>query len=79
MVNNLQKSTHSTFAPYLQHKGNTPDEQFQLNQAAMQKLQQWLEEDLSEEEIQQRENYFESFKEIVDSTRPAGHKLYTPE
>jgi hypothetical protein len=79
LVNHLYKNTNFTFAPYLKHKGNTPDEQRQLNQAVMEKRQQWLEEDLSEEETQRREKHFERFKQIVDSNRPAGHKLYNAE
>lgn len=46
---------------------------------AMELLRGWLEEEVTEEESKQRESYFESFKEIVDSGRLPGHKLYSQE
>ena len=65
--------------PYLQHMGQTPEEQLQKNHAAMQILKKWIEEEISEEESIQREKYFDSFKEIVDNERLPGHKIYSQE
>lgn len=59
--------------------GRTKEEQLQKNQSAMELLRGWLEEEVTEEESKQRESYFESFKEIVDSGRLSGHKLYSQE
>lgn len=69
----------SSLTPFLKHRGKTAAEQFQKNQAAMKLLKGWIEEEVTEEESKQRENYFESFKEIVDSARMPGHKLYSKE
>ncbi|MCL1467293.1 MULTISPECIES: hypothetical protein [Argonema] len=69
----------SSLTPFLKHRGKTEAEQFQKNQAAMKLLKSWIEEEVTEEESKQRESYFESFKEIVDSARMPGHKLYNKE
>jgi hypothetical protein len=69
----------NSLTSFLKHKGKTEAEQLQKNQAAMQLLKTWLEEEITEEESKQRESYFESFKEIVDSARMPGHKLYSQE
>ncbi len=69
----------NSLTPFLKHKGKTEAEQLQKNQAAMQLLKTWLEEEVTEEESKQRESYFESFKKIVDSARIPGHKLYSKE
>jgi predicted RNase H-like HicB family nuclease len=65
--------------PYLHHMGQTPEEQLQKNHAAIQILKKWIEEEISEEESIQREDYFDSFKEIVDSGRLPGDKIYSQE
>ena len=43
----------------------------------MKLLKGWIEEEVSEEELKDREKYFDSFKEIVDNERPLGYKLYS--
>ena len=69
----------SSLTPFLKHRGKTEAEQLQKNLAAMKLLKSWIEEEVTEEESKQRESYFESFKEIVDSARMPGHKLYSKE
>jgi len=69
----------SSLTPFLKHRGKTEAEQLQKNLAAMKLLKGWIEEEITEEESKQRESYFESFKEIVDSARMPGHKLYSKE
>lgn len=59
--------------------GLTKEEQLQKNQSAMELLRGWLEEEVTKEELKQRESYFESFKEIVDSGRLPERKLYPQE
>jgi len=65
------------FAPYLKHKGETPEEQLRLNQPALALLKKWLEEEITESETIARERQWEMFKETIDSFRPQGHKLYS--
>ena len=69
----------NSLTPFLKHRGKTEAEQLQKNLAAMKLLKGWIEEEVTEEESKQRESYFESFKEIVDSARMPGHKLYSKE
>ena len=49
----------------------------------MEKLKKWIEkskaEEISEEEAKEREEYWEEFKNNIDSFRPKGHKLYSEE
>lgn len=78
MAKQFQKTSES-LKPFLRHMGRTPEEQLQKNQAAMKLLKGWIEEEISEEESKHREIYFNSFKEIVDSERLPGHKLYSKE
>ncbi|MDZ7959976.1 MAG: hypothetical protein RMY34_19180 [Aulosira sp. DedQUE10] len=65
--------------PFLQNMGKTTEEQLRINQAAMQLLKKWLEEEVSEEDSIQRQKYCESFKQIVDNERLPGQKLYSQE
>lgn len=73
------KTLKNSLAPFLKHRGQTVEEQLQKNQSAMQLLRGWIEEKVSEEELKQRESYFEDFKEIVDNERMPEHKLYSKE
>ncbi|MGK7873579.1 MAG: hypothetical protein AB4426_09795 [Xenococcaceae cyanobacterium] len=79
MSDTTQTPIQSHFAPYLKHRGRTPEEQLRLNQPAMEWLKKQMEEELTEEEAREAEEFFERFKEIVDSFRPPGHKLYSEE
>ena len=78
IIKRLKKRKNSS-TPFLKHKGQTPEEQLQKNQPAMQLLRGWLEEEVSQEESKQRESYFESFKKIVDNERTPESKLYSKE
>ncbi|MFL9453216.1 MULTISPECIES: hypothetical protein [Nostocales] len=42
-------------------------------------LKSWIEEEVSEEKVKERERFFETFKEIIDNERPSGYKLYSKE
>jgi hypothetical protein len=79
MLDRLESSPKISVNPILKYMGRTKEEQLQKNQSAMELLRGWLEEEVIEEESKQRESYFESFKEIVDSGRLPGHKLYSQE
>ena len=63
----------------LKHKGLTTAEQIEKNQPALALLTKWLEEKVSEEEAEKRENYWKSVQEIIDEERPSGFKLYSQE
>lgn len=65
------------FTPYLKHQGRTIEEQLRLNQPAMEWLKKQIEEKVPETELQTRQRNLEKFKEIIDSFRPLGHKLYS--
>lgn len=71
------------FAPYMKHYGRTPEEQLEKNKPLMKKLKKWIEEskaeEITEEEAQARKEHWEEVKQIIDSFRPEGHKLYTEE
>lgn len=57
----------------------SPAEQLERNQAIQTVLRQWLDENLTPEEATTRAALWEDFKQIVDSSRETGHKLYSPE
>jgi hypothetical protein len=57
----------------------SPSEQLERNQAIQSVLRQWLDEELTPEELTQRAQLWEDFKQIVDSSRESGSKLYSPE
>jgi hypothetical protein len=79
MLEPLDGNLENDLIPFLKHKGRTPEEQLQKNQAALELIRGWLSEEVTEEEAKEREIYFEYFQEIVDSTRLPGHKLYSEE
>ncbi len=57
----------------------TSDEQLKKNQAIQSVLRQWLDEDVTSEELNEKAQFWEEFKEIIDSNRESGCKLYSPE
>jgi hypothetical protein len=57
----------------------TPAEQLAKNKAGQAILRQWLDEKLTPEELNERKQLWEEFKEIIDSNRESGCKLYSPE
>ncbi len=71
------------FATYMKHYRQTPEEQLEKNKPLLKKLKKWIEESkiekISEEEAQARKEHWEEVKQIIDSFRPEGHKLYTEE
>ncbi|GFZ93036.1 hypothetical protein [Okeania sp. KiyG1] len=71
------KENPNNFAPYLKHQGRTIEEQLRLNQPVMEWLKKQIEEKVTETEIQTRKENLEKFKQILDSFRPLGHKLYS--
>ncbi|MBR8833883.1 MAG: hypothetical protein DSM106950_07530 [Stigonema ocellatum SAG 48.90 = DSM 106950] len=73
------KKGKNSLAPFLKHMGQTAEEQLQKNQSAMNLLKEWIEEEVSQEEFKNREIFFDSFKEIIDSERLPDHKLYSKE
>ncbi len=77
--NNPNQPKKPHFAGYLKFKGRTVEEQIRLNQPAMRWLEQRFAEKVSDEEAKIRHEGWERFKEIVDSFRPEGHKLYSKE
>lgn len=81
MSNSQPVDNQSTFAPYLKHLGKTPAEQLEKNKPLMDWLKKQLEEgeELTESEKLARERQWEEFKELVDSFRASGHKLYSDE
>ena len=82
----MTQQTHKPsgiFEPYMKHYGRTPEEQLEKNKPLMEKLKKWIEkskaEEISEEQAKEREEYWEEFKNNIDSFRPEGHKLYSEE
>ena len=67
------------FFPNLKHKGETQTEQLEKNRPAMELLKKWLQEEVIEEESCEREEYWDTVKELIDWERPTGFKLYTEE
>ncbi|BAZ09905.1 hypothetical protein NIES4071_17190 [Calothrix sp. NIES-4071] len=55
------------------------EEQLRRNVPRMVALEKYMErnKNMSDEEAQQRQEFFESFKQTVDAERPAGQKLYS--
>jgi hypothetical protein len=54
-------------------------EQLERNQKIQTLLRQWLDEESTPEESTERSQLWEDFKQIVDSDRESGRKLYSPE
>ena len=75
--------TQGSLAPYMKHYGQTLEEQLEKNKPLMEKLKKWIEanqaEEITAEEFKARQEYWENFKQNIDSFRPKGHKLYTEE
>jgi hypothetical protein len=68
-----------TQAKYQTALGRTPAEQLAKNKASQVLLRQWLDEEVTSEELSERKQFWEEFKEIIDSNRESGCKLYSPE
>ena len=57
----------------------TTSEQLQKNLASKAILRQWLDEEVTPEDLNERKQFWEEFKGIIDSTKESGCKLYSPE
>jgi hypothetical protein len=57
----------------------TTSEQLAKNKASQTILRQWLDEEVTPEDLNERKQFWEEFKEIIDSNRESGCKLYSPE
>lgn len=80
MTPQIQQQT-GIFEPYMKHYGRTPEEQLEKNKPLMEWLEKKIKEaqNLTEEEIQSRKDYWEQVKQNIDSFRPKGHKLFSEE
>lgn len=83
MTKPTQTHPKGIFNSYLKHYGQTREEQLEKNKPLMERLKKWIEkteaEEITEEEAKARQQQWEEFKQIIDSFRPTGHKLYTEE
>jgi hypothetical protein len=68
-----------TQAQYQTALDRTPAEQLAKNKASQSVLRQWLDEEVTPEDLNERKQFWEEFKEIIDSNRESGCKLYSPE
>ncbi len=68
-----------TQAKYQIDLDRTPAEQLAKNKVSQAILRQWLDEEVTPEELNERKQLWEEFKEIMDSNRESGCKLYSPE
>jgi hypothetical protein len=68
---------NNSFAPYMKHFGQTPEEQLEKNKPLMEWLKQEMEKEVTPEEAEENAKYWEEVKEIIDSYRPSGYKLFS--
>lgn len=69
----------SSLLPYMTNLGCTREEQIQKNQKALTLIQSWMNEEVSEEELQKSRETWERVKKIIDEQRPPGQKLFSQE
>ena len=69
----------NSLASVLKNVGQTSEEQWQKNQAAIELIRGWLAEEITERESKERELNLERLKETIDNERPPGHKLFSKE
>ena len=74
----LSKSQSQTISlkPFLSHHGETTDEQIERNQAAIELLKDWLSEEVSDRELEERKSYLAMLKQTIDSQRLADGRLH---
>jgi hypothetical protein len=63
--------------PFLNHHGETPVEQIEKNQGAIELLKGWLSEEVPTDELAERKSYLDDLKQTIDGQRPSGAKLYS--
>jgi hypothetical protein len=61
-----------TQAKYQIDLDRIPAEQLQKNLASQAVLRQWLDEEVTPEDLNERKQFWEEFKEIIDSNRESG-------
>ena len=76
MLSKLQ-SEAASLKPFLTHYGETTVEQITNNQAAIELLKDWLSEDMSASELEERKSYLAALKHTIDSQRPSDASLYS--
>lgn len=69
----------NSLTPYMKHFGKTPEEQLEKNKQLKEWLKQKIEETVTDEEAKENAEHWERVKEIIDSYRPVGHKLFSQE
>lgn len=69
----------SSLLPYMTNLGRTREEQIQKNQKALALIQSWIDEEVSEEELEKSRETWERVKRIIDEQRPPGQKLFSEE
>lgn len=69
----------SSLLPYMTNLGRTREEQIQKNQKALALIQSWIDEEVSEEELEKSRETWERVKKIIDEQRPPGQKLFSQE
>ncbi len=72
-----QQSQTVSLKPFLNHYGETPTEQIEKNRDAIKLLEDWLSEEVPQNELAERKSYLADLKQTVDSQRPPGAKLYS--
>ena len=63
--------------PFLNHYGETPEEQIEKNQGAIELLEGWRSEEVPPNELAERKSYLADLKQTIDSQRSPGAKLYS--
>jgi hypothetical protein len=61
-----------TQAKYQTALDRTPAEQLAKNKESQAVLRQWLDEEITPEDLNERKQFWEEFREIMDSTRSRG-------
>lgn len=69
--------TDDELLKHLKHLGQTPEEQIEKNQAAMNYLKSLLSEAIEGEKLQKKQEALEIFKRIIDENRSPDQKLYS--
>jgi hypothetical protein len=64
---------------FLNHYGETPQEQIEKNRGAIELLEGWLSEEIPSTELVERQSYLAELKQTIDSQRLPGAQLYSAE
>jgi hypothetical protein len=74
-----QSQSRNSLKPFLNHAGETTAEQIEKNQAAIELLKKWMDEEIPAPEQLERQSYLAALKVEIDNHRCAGSKLYSNE